>query len=123
MAGDFYKKYVSAVLDEAAENPALGLALQLNSLSYDSDGLRQANLGKDDIRRASDIATACENPEGDLALLAAARDIMAGKVPAEYSGTMFHNLTSNLLSAGFNPDSEFSRPAVELIRRIVPAAG
>lgn len=107
------KEYISRVLAEAAENPHLELALQLHYARPD----RQLT------DRAYAVARTSVNPEGELALLAAALDIMDGKVPAEQSGTAFHNLTYNLLDADFRPDPEFSRLAIELVERINSAAG
>ena len=107
------EKYIARVLAEAEENPGLELALQL---AY-------AQLDRQVRDRAYELARTSANPEGDLALLAAALDIVDGKVPAEQSGTAFHNLETNLLSADFQPAPAFSRPAVELLERINSASG
>lgn len=112
MSSVFFKNYIAAVLAEAAENPHLGLALQL---AYALE-FRQVT------GPVYDLARTCENPQGDLALLAGALKILDGVVPAEANGTGFSNLRSNLFGAGFNPDREFSRPALDLIERIAAAA-
>lgn len=108
MSSDFFKNYIANVLAQAAENPHLALALQLAYARED----RQVT------GPAYDLARTCENPQGDLALLAGALKILDGVVPAEANGTGFRNLTSNLMDAGFLPDREFSRPALDLIARI-----
>lgn len=112
MSSDFFKNYIAAVLAEAADSPPLALALQL---AYAREDRQVAG-------PAYDLARNCENPQGDLALLAAALKIMGGEVPAEANGTKFGNLTHNLRDAGFRPDRGFSQPALDLIARISSAA-
>lgn len=112
MNSDFMKRYVERVLAGAAANPPLQLALQL----------KYAELDRQATDRAYALARTSRNPEGDLALLAGALDILDGSVPADLSGISFHNLHVNLMSAGFQPGREFPRAAVELVQRIDAAA-
>lgn len=109
-AMNFYEKYVEMVRVSMSEDPVLRLAMSLDSASLRTNPKAEA---------VREYVRSVDEPQADVAMLAAADRIVRGQAPAMDNGISLRNLMINLGDAGGMKILDLSgSEALEVVDRI-----